>query len=198
MIRFVFIVLIVVLAACEQKKEKVIDLSERTPQSSRDYDEVDTVQVVDTLAAPLKKFQSWFPEVSSIQISDERNFLERFQPVSKEKFVWYLEDGDSLTYMRLVFSDSTYTKSAFYNWLDRTGTSYFGANENIQKDPFAMLYTDTVLLTLSGAIDFKKWEAFFDEKEWLDEGDYWIKQRKFGKAHWYVREEDELKDLTDL
>ena len=36
------------------------------------------------------------------------------------------------------------------------------------------------------------------EEEWMEEGDYWIKQRKFGKAQWFVREEDEFKDLTDL
>ncbi|PWL23472.1 MAG: hypothetical protein DCO96_16105 [Fluviicola sp. XM-24bin1] len=198
MIRAALIVLVIVLAGCGEKKEKIIDMSDRTPKSSRNYDEVDPLQVEDSLAAPLRKFQSWIPEVSSIRISDKRNFLERFQPLSTEKYVWYLESGDSLEYMRLVFSDSIYTKSAFFNWLDRSGTSYFGANENIQKYPFAMLYTDTVLLRLSGSIDFKQWEKLLEEKEWMDEGDYWIKQRKFGKAQWFEREEDELKDLTDL
>ena len=194
----IFLFLLLVLASCGDRKEKVIDLSERTPKSQRNYDEVDSSKVEDSLAAPLRRYQSWFPEVSSIKSLDQRNFLERFQPVSTEKYIWYLKNGDSLEYLRLVFADSVYTKSAFFNWLDRSGTSYFGANEAIQRDPFAMLYADTVILRLSGAIDFKKWEALFEEKEWMVEGDYWIKQRKFGKAQWFVRQEDEFKALTDL
>lgn len=193
-----FGLLIFLLISCGEKQQKVIDISERTPKSSRDYDNKDSLEVRDTLASQLSAFQSWYPEVVSIRISDQRIFLERFQPLRTDKYVWYFENGDSLQYMRLVFSDSIYTKSAFYNWLDRSGTSYFGANENIQNDPFAMMYTDTVILKLSGAIDFKKWETILDEQEWMDEGDYWIKQRKFGKAKWFVRKDEELKDLTEL
>ncbi|MCR9173578.1 MAG: hypothetical protein NXI10_13840 [bacterium] len=197
--RFTFLIVLVLLfASCEQKKEKVIDLSELRPQSERDYNQTDTTVVEDSTTLLLNEFQKWYPELKSIRILEERIFLERFQPLRTEKYVWYLEDGDSLEYKRMVFRDSIITGSAFYNWLDRSGTSYLGAQENIQKDPFAMMYTDTVILKLSGAIDFKKWEEIIEQEEWMDEGDYWIKQRKFGNMRWYVRKEEQLKDLTDL
>lgn len=196
MIRIAFISLIFLLAACGPKEEKVVDLSERIHKSKRNYDDVDTVANENSNSTELKLFQSWNASVKSIRVSERRSFLERFQPLKTEKFVWYLEEGDSLEYERMVFADSNRTSSAFYNWLDHEEISYFGASESIQREPFALMITDTVILRLSGAIDFKFWESHLDEQEWMDAGDHWIKQRKYGKAQWFVLEEDNLKNLT--
>lgn len=175
----------------------MINISDRTPKSDRNYDAPDTTQRVDSTEIDLKRFQRWNPEISRVRALERRHFLERFQPEKSEKFVWYLNNNDSLEYERYVYSDSIVTKSAFYNWLDRTGMSYFGADEAIQNEAFAILYTDTVLLRLSGSLDFKFWENLFEEQDWMDEGDYWIKQRKYGRAKWFVLKEDKLKELTD-
>lgn len=192
-----FISILLILASCGSKDVKVIDLSDEIPTSKRNYDEVDTAVVVDSNLVELERFQRWNPKVTAIRTLERRSFLERFQPKKAEKFVLFMEDGDSMEYERMVFNDSIHTKSAFYNWLDHSGMAYFGANERIQRESFAMLYTDTVILQLSGAIDFKFWEQHFEDQKWMDEGDYWIKQRKYGKARWFVFQEEKLKDLTD-
>ncbi len=197
MIRIAFISLIVILVACSPKEEKVVDLSKRIPTSKRNYDDVDTVKNENPFSTELEKFKNWNPAVTSIRILERRSFLQRFQPEKAEKFVWYLEDGDSLEYERMVFTDSIRTSSAFYNWLDRADISYFGAPESIQREPFALMITDTVILRLSGALDFKFWEAHIEDQDWMDEGDHWIRQRRYGNAQWFVHEEDKLKDLTD-
>lgn len=194
---FAIISLLLFCASCGQKKERVVDLTDEIPTSNRNYDDPDTTDFSDPIATKLAIFQSWNAKVKSINILERRSFLERFRPLRTEKFVWFFEDGDSMEYERMVFRDSIHTKSAFYNWLDRSGTSYFGANESIQKNPFALMYADTVILRLSGAIDFNFWETHIEDNEWLAENDYWITQRKYGKAHWFVLREDELKDETE-
>jgi hypothetical protein len=192
-----FLILLSVAFSCQENKTKVIDISERTPKSDRDYEDRDSVEVSYTLAGQLATFQSWIPAVDSIRMNEEKHFLMRFQPVRSDNFVLYLASGDSLHYDRWVYPDSVITNSAFYNWLDRTGLSYFGAKENISKEAFAMLLTDTVLMRLNGFVDFNMWESLIEDQDWMNEGDYWIKQRKFGKAQWYVRKEDEFKKLPD-
>ena len=199
MTRFVFYIsLLLVFTSCnEEKKEKVINISDRAPKSKREHFDLDTTRM-DPLYPILIRFRDVHENLVRIRESDERSFLERFRPDSIENYVWYLKDGDSLTYQRTVFKDSVKTKSAFFNWMDHEDVSYFGANERINKEATAILYTDTMILILTGAVNLKYWEEFFVEEEWMEEGDYWIKQRKFGKAQWFVREEDEFKDLTDL
>ncbi|GAB5417953.1 MAG: hypothetical protein Crog4KO_14060 [Crocinitomicaceae bacterium] len=196
MMRFAFISVLIMLAACGPQEEKVVDLSKRIPTSKRNYDDRDTVQNENPFAQDLEKFKSWNPKVTSIRPLERRSFLERFQPKKADKFIWYLEDGDSLEYERMVFPDSIRTSSALYNWLDHANISYFGASESIQKEPFALMITDTVMLRLSGAIDFKFWESHIEDQDWMDEGDHWIRQRKYGNAQWFVLKDDKLKDLT--
>lgn len=199
MTRFVFyILLLLVFTSCQEKeKEKVINISERAPKSNREQFDMDTTRM-DPIQLIFSQFRNVHEDLVRMRESDERSFLERFRPDSIENYVWYLRDGDSLTYQRTVFKDTTKTKSAFFNWMDHEDISYFGANERINKEATAILYTDNMILVLSGAVDLKYWEEFFVKEEWLEEGDYWIKQRKFGKAQWFVRVEDEFKDLTDL
>ena len=195
MIRLLFISVLICLTACGPKEQKVVDLSDRIPKSKRNYDK-DTSTVEDPFGLQLKEFQEWNSDLSSMRKLERRSFLQRFQPTRLDQFVWYFEDGDSMEYERMVFPDSIRTSSALYNWIDRADLSYFGANEVIQKEPFALMISDTVILRLSGSVDFKFWEKHFEEKEWMDEGDHWIKQRKYGKAQWFVLEEDKLNDLT--
>lgn len=197
MTRITFIMLILVLAACGRKEVKIVDLSDRIPKAKRDYNAPDTTKVVDTTLLDLAKFQSWNPEIKSIRTLERKSFLERFQPKKVEKFVWYLTNGDSVEYERLVFVDSLRTYNAFYNYLDRMDIAYFGAEGSFQKDPLALLLTDTVILRLSGGVDFKFWEAHIDTKAWMGNGDIWITQKKYRNAQWFVLEEDKLTDLTN-
>jgi len=194
-----FLILIslpLILFSCNDSEQKVIDISERTPQSKRDYNAPDTLEIIDSNTAQLAHFQNFLPEVESIRLLERKSFFQRFRPDNAEKFVLYLKNGDSLEYERMVFSDSLITRSAFFNWMDRADISYYGAPENIQRDPFALMITDTLIMRLSGAIDFKFWESYFEENELMDEGDNWIKQRKYGKAQWFVLKDDKLTNLT--
>lgn len=191
-----FIALFIFLSSCGDRKQEIIDMSERTPQSKRNYDDLDTANV-NLSDGILAEFQQWNPEIIDYRPSKERNFLERFRPDSTDNYVWYLSDDDSLKYQRTVFKDSVKTKSAFYNWMDHEEISFFGANERISKEPLAILFTDTMILMLKGNVDLDYWEDFFLEEKWMAEGDYWITQKKYGKAQWFVHEDDEFKNLTD-
>lgn len=191
------IALVLLLGACSEPEEKVIDISERTPKSKRNYDVPDTIPEIDSSSALLTKYQEWNSEIQSMRLIERKLFMERFRPDDTEKAVWYLSNGDSIEYSRIVFKDSVKTKTAFFNWLDHAEISYFGADERIQKDPMVILYGDTIIFTLSGAIDRKYWEDYIVDKEWIQQGDYWVTQRKYGKAEWYKFEDDQLQQLKE-
>lgn len=189
------IAFLALLASCSEREEKLIDFSERIPKSERDYDAKDTNSQLVKDDYRLEKFRDWNPSITAWRSLSEKTFLERFRPDTSENLIWYLDTGDSVIYNRIVFQDSVKTKSAFYNWLDHKEVSYFGAQERIQKDPLAIVFGDTVIITLSGDVDFNYWENFFMENKWIHEGDYWITQRKYGKALWRILKDKELEEI---
>lgn len=189
--------LVLLLVGCGEKKEKVIDLNKRIPKSSKDYDKPDTNAVLDENEKALQHYKELLPELSAISPITERSFVERFHPDATEKWAFHLEEGDSVSYMRWKFNDSTRCKSAFYNWLDDEDVSYFGAKEPIQRDAFTMLYSDTLILMISGDVDAKFWRNWLEEREWIGDGDYLLEQRKYGKTRWFQRQDDEIIELKD-
>lgn len=197
MLKWSYIFLLLLLVSCGSREEKVIDLSDRIPKSNRDYNTPDTNMVDDNNKEALEKYSELIPELNSLYPLEKRSFVERFNPVTTEKWNLFLNDADSISYMRWGFGDSTLCKSAFYNWVDHKDISFFGAQENVQRDAFTMIYTDTVLLMVSGDVDLKYWRKWTEEQDWLQNGDYLIEQRKYGKANWFRRLEDEFIELTE-
>ncbi len=184
------------LAACSNEPEKVMDLSEKIPKSTRNYD-VDTTQNAqesDHVAG--FRYKKMFPDGATVKELESSDFIDRFRPVATEK-VRVFTAGDSVDFKRWIFKDSIKTKSAFYNWMDMVDVSYFGAKEAIQKEAFVMLYSDTAIVWLSGAIDFKDWRKKIKEEKWLGERDFLIEQRNYGKARWYRWESDEFIELKE-
>lgn len=172
-------------------------MSDRQPKSKRNYDQADSLgNNADQEKLYLERFQKWTPGVQRIRRIDEPMFIDRFRPSSSEKFAVYFGE-DSLHFMRWGFKDSIKTKSAFYNWMDDNDVSYFGAPEAIEKQAFSMIYSDTLLLIVSGAVDFKEWRKVFEEEELLPERSYLIEQRRYGKARWYERIEEKYKEITE-
>lgn len=201
MLRLVVVFLgILLLSSCSQKEEKVIDLSDRIPKSKRNYDYKDSVETInDSSQIYLAKFKLIFPEVERAKKIEDSFLIDRFRPKSSEKFMLYFNGmQDSVQFTKWSFRDSTVTKSAFYNWLDHEDVPYFGANENITKEAFSMVYSDTILLTISGTVDHKMWRRISEENKWLKEGAYLLEQRSRSKAKWYqFTEEEEFKEIHE-
>lgn len=199
MIRFIgLFLLMLIFISCNGKKEEVIDLSERIPKSERDYDSNDTLDTVDLFKKDLISFQMLDPNIQSVKKIEERAFIDRFRPKTSEKYtLYYQNQGDSLNYARWTFADSSKTKSAFFNWMDHHEVAYFGSEERILKEAFTMVYSDTLILIISGSLDSRSWRNLLDEKELVKEKDYLIEQRKYGKAKWYRRTEKEFKLLQE-
>lgn len=189
---------LLILVSCSEKKEKVINFSDQIPKSERDYDVVDTLDTVDLLKKELIAFQSLDANIQSLRKVEERAFIDRFRPKTSEKFtLFYKNQADSVHYGRWTFADSTKTKSAFYNWMDHQEIAYFGSQERILKEAFTMIYSDTMILMVSGAVNNREWRKIFEEKELIKEKDYLIEQRKYGNAKWYQRTEKEFKLLQE-
>lgn len=200
MLRIVVVFIgMLILNACSQKEEKVIDLSDRIPKSKRNYDYKDTADVVtDSSRYYIAKFKPIFPEVEEVKKIDANFLMDRFRPTSSEKYMLYFnEREDSVQFTKWRYRDSIVTKSAFYNWLDHEDVSYFGANENITKEAFSMIYSDTILLTVSGSVDHKAWRKITEEQKWLKEGAYLLEQRLRSKTKWYQFTEEEFIEIHE-
>ena len=191
---------ILILSSCSQKEEKVIDLSDRIPKSKRNYDLKDSViSTSDSSQFYLARFKPIFPEVEQVKKIDENFLIDRFRPKSSEKVMLYFNGlEDSVQFTKWRFEYATFTKSAFYNWLDHEEVSYFGANENIMNEAFSMVYSDTIILMVSGVFDHRSWRKVAEENKWLKEGAYLLEQRSRSKAKWYqFTEEEEFKEIHE-
>lgn len=193
---FSFIAFLILLVACTSKKKEVINLSDRIPKSERDYsvDSVDSV-VDDQVMRELFQGEEW--SYLNWHAFENNQFLDRFGADRTDKYVIYTSLSDSLTFSQWTFKDSLKTKSAFFNWMDTEEIDYFGAPKAIQKEPLWMYYGDTSILLLSGSIQFKDWRKLFEEQKRLNEGDYIIEQRKYGRARWYQWRKDKLEELKE-
>jgi len=183
--------------ACESEPKKVIDFSSKIPKSTRNYDSIPSDENGADSISRRFPYRSMFGEIKEIKAIESAEFIDRFRPVSTEKYTLFFDGQDSLQFMRWTFKDSMKTKSAFYNWLDHYEVAYFGSKENILKPSFSLLYSDTAIVLLTGVGNFKEWRTKITEKEWLGENDCLIEQRKQGKARWYQWKAEEFIEIQE-
>lgn len=181
-----FIAISLILLSCTDGEERVVDISDTIPKAQRNYDDVDTADVMPIETKVFAKFHTWDASIVEVRPYEKKHFLERFQPKQTEKLVLFYDSGDSVRFERLVYRDSLQTKSAFYNWLDRSNISHLGDEVSVHSNAFAMLYTDTVLLRLQGNVNFTLWEERIEQEDWISEGDLWMKQSRNRRMKWYT------------
>lgn len=197
-----FIACIVVLFACRDKEQEVIDINDVIPSSENyknGHDAEDTSEQNLPVFSPsidpslLVEHQL---VLDGIQASDSLFFPDRFAPKNTEKFS-YQSDNSTVYYNRWSFRDSIKTTNAFLNWMNCFGSTCVSANlgeaKNLQKEPFLLLVSDTSVVYITGgnSAELSKWNKLYTTKKDA-RFDYILKQSPRGKVSWTSSEDGEV------
>jgi hypothetical protein len=194
----------VLLAACGGKKEKVLDMDDINPKSSKDEEgkkgpKEDHVDY---------GFDIWKAEKAGITVMEidtlgEPMFVDRFQPKSFKKLNLQMKEG-VVFFGQWTFKDSLRTMNAFFNWLDCFGPNckahkYLG-EEKYQSDAMLIFLNDTSFTYISSALplDEKKWQKCLALNYGNDFWDLVVVQKKQRKALWYEFKIDPIKKEDTL
>jgi len=190
------------MMACSSGNEKEVkDLSDILPESERNYDQVDTLEMdnADTLDQYQEMFAS-LGELDSILPYDEDLFPDRFGPESMEKFRLNL-DGEEIVYVKWRFADSTLVDNALFNWLDCFGKNCnsirVSEESNLQRNAFQVLANDTVLIYLESKsrLNDKLWDKHFESLKYELDWNYRMEQSPRGKVRWFTYIDEEKTPL---
>jgi len=192
-----YIFLVVILAACVGQKEEVVDISEITPQSKRNYDNDTTPESTkDSITLIKKRFIEYGIGVDMLVYSEKRLFPDRVGPIRHEKFD--LQDGEfDFQYFNWTYSDSSKVMNSFYNWLDVLGVEQIGSKVNIQDEFMCVLVGDTNLIYVNGSNGStgNEWLAYHDSLGYDENWNYMIEQYHGKRASWYQFDEGKRKEL---
>jgi len=190
--RILFLLIGLTLFACEQKKQKVIDMSDITPHSERDTNgnaKEDKKDVID-YGFDLKIADEIGLQVMEIDSISEPLFPDRFSPKKIKKLTLQLKENP-ITYCHWTFKDSIRTKNALYNWIDCFGPNCksikYGQKMNFQKDNFILFESDTSLTYISSPskLSVDDWLKYFELTSELKDWKLLIYQGTRAKATWY-------------
>lgn len=190
--RIVFLLVALTFFACQEKKEKVIDMRDITPHSTRVDDgksKVDKKETVD-YGFDIMIGDSVGIAVMEIDSIIEPLFPDRFTPRNKKKLTLQLKENP-IIFCQWTFKDSTRTKNALYNWIDCFGPNCksikYGQKVNFQKDNFILLENDTSLTYISSPIklDVDDWLKYFELKSNIKDWKLLLYQGTRTKATWY-------------
>lgn len=177
--------------ACTSEKEDIKDLSDILPESERDYDQKDSIEVDDS--DTLKTYQAQFEiigSLDSISVYDEDLFPDRVGPEKIEKFQLYFED-EEVIFVKWKFSDSARVSNALFNWSDCFGPKCksirIGEEKNLQRDAFQVFANDTVLFYVesSAQLDSRKWDNYFGQQGYKMDWNYRLEQSRSGRVRWF-------------
>lgn len=183
---------IFLLIACgEEKKRDVIDMTEITPRSERNYDE-GTKESIDTI--DFKFDQSAANELgmnlSGLKFFNLPLLPDRFSPKSSNKLV-LMQEADSTVFCQWVFKDSLKTMNALFNWLDCFGPKCksikYRFNENFQSEHMLIFVNDTSITYISSEqiLSEKDWQSYFETVHRIEDWENVIIQKAGRKAVWY-------------
>lgn len=187
----VFVISSVLIACSSEKKEEIKDLGEILPKSERSYDEPDEEQTNDS--DTLSAYQERFSEIGvldSILPYDEDLFPDRVGPEKMEKLRLFVGD-EEVVFARWTFADSTLVTNALFNWFDCFGPKCkfirIGEEKNLQVNSFQIFMNDTALVYIESPakIDSKRWDAYFEGKNYELDWNYRLEQSRYGKVRWY-------------
>lgn len=189
--RFFILLIGLLFFACQQKKDKVIDMSDVTPKSEHDYtqnkkEKIDTIDFgFNSIVANKLGFN-----LSGIKFIEEPMFPDRFSPKRTKKLV-LLQEIDSTIFCQWSYKDSIQTKNALYNWIDCYGPKCksikYGQKINYQKDNFILLENDTSLTYISSSnkLIVEDWLKYFELTSEIKDWKLVIHQGVRAKATWY-------------
>ena len=207
LIRLFFIGLVTSLLvfSCKNQQEEIIDFEDLIATDVDDglaHDEDPAKPRIDSIEILLNDFKDHGIPVKSLEMVNTSLFPDRFGPSKSEGYKIYTEN-DSLSLCRWVYTDSSKTMNAFFNWMDCFGKTcksvYIGEEVNLQKQPFVIYANDTVLFFVEAKndIDVQEWENYLWQKEYAKDWNFVIEQRRWGKLKWFTYIEEEKLKYTE-
>jgi hypothetical protein len=199
-----YIASILLLFSCGRKENKVLDMSDITPKSERDYTQhkeqnKDTIDF-DFNSAVANELGF---NLSGLKFNEALLFPDRFLPKRTNKLV-LMQEVDSTLFCQWSFKDSTQTKNAFYNWLDCFGEKCksikFGETINFQKDNFVILVNDSSItyITSSKKMQQDDWLNYFEKAHEIKNWKTVINQGSRAKATWFKVVDGKKEPLKQL
>lgn len=194
---FIFILGLFAVACSSETKEEIKDMNDILPDSERNYDQEDSVEVSgpDTLDIYQNRFEA-LGTLDSIAVYDEDLFPDRVGPEGMERFTLSL-DGEDVVFVKWRFSDSIRVSNALFNWLDCFGPKCKSINiaqeSNLQRNAFQVLANDTVLIYLESEnrLDTKSWDKYFDKMGYELDWDYRLEQSRNSRVRWFTYIDEE-------
>jgi hypothetical protein len=159
---FTFVFSIILLFACGEKEDKVVQLDDLIEGSKTNY-EVKDSSVQKTSEIKLSYFvqrlcDSLKIEAKYIVIDSAFTFPERFHPIKQDK-VKFTENSDVHSYKHWKWGDSTKATQSFFNWLDQFGDKkvslLVGDQVKVMKSGFLLLLQDKSIVYLEFGRTFK-------------------------------------------
>jgi hypothetical protein len=177
------------LSCGEKNKDEVLDMSDITPSSERNYD---------TVAAKIDTIDYGFNSavanelglnLSGIHFYEDPLFPDRFNPRTTKKLV-LMQEMDSTFYCQWSYRDSVATKNAFYNWIDcfgeRCKSIKMYERANLQKENFVLFMSDTAIIYISSSkqLKYADWQTYFEKTYKIEDWKLIMHQGVRGKTNW--------------
>jgi hypothetical protein len=182
---------VILLFSCSgENKEKVLNMSDLTPQSKRDTTEFQKEK--DT--AKFSLFNLSLADSCGIRIqeySEEKDpmFPDRFMPKSKFKLNLHAQER-SLLMGQWIYPDSLKTMNAYFNWLDCFGPECkaikLGEEVNMQSEGLLFFINDTSIMyfTSNSKLELNNWQQYLEKQYRIDQWDLVVWQQPRKKAVW--------------
>jgi hypothetical protein len=189
---FAIFVLVFVLFSCTEKgKDEVIDMSDITPSSDRDYDADLKNEKKDTIDYGFNSAvaNELGLNLSGIHFYEYPLFPDRFNPRTTKKLV-LMQEMDSTFFCQWSYRDSVATKNAFYNWIDcfgeRCKSIKMYERANLQKENFVLLMSDTAIVYISSSkqLKYADWQTYFEKTYKIEDWKLIMHQGVRGKTKW--------------
>lgn len=191
--RLILVVIPFLFLSCQQEKEETMDLRDIIPESTRysedqlrENSKQDTFPKFET-SKDLKYFADSL-KITVVDIDSLSCFLDRFPNAGKENYSVSKNEKQG-TLDHYAFKDSSQTKTAFFNWLDRFGDGQqeilLYQERNLKSAPFYLVVLEDRLIYLKGSIiEEVNWEeflAFFEDRKIL----FVLKKQDRRKIEWW-------------
>lgn len=199
--RFLPIIVCLLLFACTQEKEEVVNFDDLTSKSDYKENEEDKkpkevvyYDSLDFLSQTL--IDSLEFDKKSVFPLDSVFFSDRFGAKKTDKW-YYKSDQDSLVFFHWEFKDSIKTFNTFYNWLDCYGNNctsfHVGQAAKFSKRGTLFLLQDKHLFFIESqlAINYERLLEILDNSKWNKKWKYLVYQAPRKKANWMSRSWDE-------
>ena len=182
---------VILLFSCSgENKEKVLNMSDLTPQSKRDTTEFQKEKD----SANCSLFNLSLADSCGLRIQEygevkDPMFPDRFMPKSKFKLNLHAKERSYLM-GQWIYPDSLKTMNAFFNWLDCFGPQCeefkIGEESPMQNGGFICFINDTSITYFSSMskLELNNWQQYLEKQYRIDQWDLVVCQQPRKKAVW--------------